>query len=172
MNREIMAMDILRELNNLSRSLRANETQITAAYARQGDAAQLPFGGISATDALVLDIIGDNPEANGQFIAGQMAMTKGGVSKILARLQKKQLIKARKDESDYKSNFYSLTQNGGQARAFHTKLISMAAMEMEKMIADYSEKELDRIHHFLADVATTLHSISQALAMSADPSTL
>lgn len=163
MDRTIVALEMIRELNLLSRSLRVNEVHITAAYARLAGDSRLGFGGITATDALVLETIGDNPQANGQCVAERIGLTKGGVSKILAKLQEKGLIRGEKDKSDYKSIFYSLTDAGLKARAFHEKMLLIASTEIHNLISGLSERELGEIRRFIYGLTEALGSISKNL---------
>lgn len=164
MNREKIAVEILRALNELSRGLRANEVQVAATYARMAVEAKLSFGVISPTDALVLEIIGGRPDSNGQFIADRIGMTKSGMSKVLAKLQKKGLIRKKKDKADYKSLLYSLTSVGRKALSFHEKMFAMASREIEALIANRSDKELLLIRAFIADATASLDKISKRLA--------
>lgn len=163
MDRTVTAVEMIRELNKLSRSLRMNEAHVTATYARLAGSSRSAFGGITATDSLVIEVIGDNPDSNGQFVAERMGMTKGGISKILAKLQAKGLIQSKKDKSDYKSTFYSLTDTGHDARAFHEKMLAVSSTEIHKLVVDLPDEELTAIRKFICGVTESLGSISNRL---------
>lgn len=163
MNRTTIALEMIHELSRLSRSLRMNEVHVTATYARLAENSRLGFGGITSTDALVLDVLGDNSHANGQFVADQIGMTKGGMSKVLAKLQEKKLVLGKKDESDYKSTFYTLTTLGRKARTIHKKMLSVASTEIHDLIADLSDEEIACIRNFVSGMTERLGAISKHL---------
>ena len=153
MGKKTTALEMIRELNHLSRNFRMNEAHVTAAYARLAEQSRSVFQGITATDALVLAILDDNPGSNGQFVAKQIGMTKSGVSKILTKLQGKKLIRAKKDAADYKSVFYDLTSGGRKVRALHEKMLLIASVEIHRLISDYSDGEIAYIRKFVFGTA-------------------
>lgn len=163
MSRTIIAKKILRDLNKLAISIRMNEVRVRATYARLSRESSLEFGEITPTGALVLEVIGTTPNVNGQYIADQIGMTKGGASKILNRLQEKGLINGKKDDADYKSIFYSLTDIGYKARAFHEKLLSVASAEIQDLISSSSDEEIIAIQGFITGMVERFGNISKNL---------
>lgn len=157
------AEEVLRALNGLSRSLRANEARVAKAYARLAGRHGEAFMGLSATDALVIEIIAGQARVNGMLVAERIGMTKGGVSKIMARLQEKGLVKARKLKDDYKSNYYGLTASGKKALRLHQRFLALAAAGVGEFLQTYSEAERVFALRFAVDAAAALDAISEQL---------
>ena len=66
----------------------------------------------------VIDCIGKHQLPNSTFIAKELSMTKGAISKITAKLLEKELIKANHLEENKKEIYYTLTTQGKKSMKF------------------------------------------------------
>ena len=84
-----------------------------------------------------MEIIGKSPEINVTEIAKRKGVTKGAVSQIVKKLEKKKLIKKFKAPENDKSVFIKLTKKGRIAyenhELFHDKYDSKMIEKLKKM---------------------------------------
>lgn len=70
--------------------------------------------------------IGRNPGINATELAAKQGVTKGAVSQVLSKLEKKKLIIRMKEIDNHKTIFLKLSEQGGMVferqRAFHTRM--------------------------------------------------
>ena len=104
----------------------------------------------------VIDCIGKNHLPNATFIAKELDMTKGAISKITAKLLKKDLITANHLENNKRDIYYALTGQGKIVFEIHQKLHKM---EREKLASIFHKYKLDDwgvINSFLNEVIDSL----------------
>jgi DNA-binding MarR family transcriptional regulator len=95
---------------------------------------------------------GDYKNVNGKMLTELMRMTKSGVSKLAAKLQKKGLIQADQAPENRKEINYSLTEEGWKIFRLHAKLHDRVRSNMIRSIQEYDERDLSVIKDFLKKV--------------------
>jgi DNA-binding MarR family transcriptional regulator len=109
----------------------------------------------------VIDCIGKNKMPNTTFIAKNMNMTKGAISKITSKLLDKKLIKSNHLEENKKEIYFTLTAQGKVVFDAHEKVHHMANEKIKAIFANYSREELRTINVFLEDLLSKLSSIDE-----------
>lgn len=100
----------------------------------------------------VIDCIGKNQLPNATFIATELNLTKGAISKITAKLLAKDLIKANRLENNKKEIYYTLTTSGKEVFAFHKKVHDLENKKLVDIFDKYNQEELNTISRFLDDI--------------------
>jgi DNA-binding MarR family transcriptional regulator len=100
----------------------------------------------------VIDCIGKNQLPNATFIAKQLNMTKGAISKITTKLLEKNLIKGDQLENNKKETYYTLTIQGKKAFEIHKKLHNIENQKFVKVLSKYDKEKLNTINSFLDDL--------------------
>ncbi len=107
---------------------------------------------ISISDVHVLAYIGEHQNTNAISIANALGITRSGISKITARLLKKELIQAQHAENSKKELAYVLTPAGQEIHFVHGQVHQQIFRRLETVLDAYSEEEIDCIQRFLADL--------------------
>ncbi|HID0755222.1 TPA: MarR family winged helix-turn-helix transcriptional regulator, partial [Clostridium botulinum] len=90
--------------------------------------------------------------SNNIFIAKELNMTKGGISKINSKLLSKDIIKADKIENDKREIYYSLTEKGIALFKLHEHLHEKEREKLMKILSNYKLEEITTILKFLEDL--------------------
>lgn len=104
----------------------------------------------------VIDCIGKNQLPNATFIAKELDMTKGAISKISAKLLQKGLIRADRLENNKKEIYYTLTALGREAFKVHKELHEVENKKLIDIINKYRKEEKITISNFLDDLIGNL----------------
>lgn len=104
----------------------------------------------------VIDCIGKNQLPNATFIAEQLDMTKGAISKITAKLLEKGMIKGDRLENNKKEVYYTLTAQGRKVFEIHEKLHDIENEKLIAMLSNYDQEQFKTIQRFLDDLLTFL----------------
>nr|WP_312579935.1 MarR family transcriptional regulator [Sedimentibacter sp.] len=104
----------------------------------------------------VIDCIGKNHLPNSTFIAKQLDMTKGAISKITAKLVSKGLINANRLDNNKKEVYFTLTSQGKDAYEVHERIHDFENSKLVNIFKEYNEEELKVIHRFLDDILSGL----------------
>ncbi|MFJ9498218.1 MarR family transcriptional regulator [Brevibacillus centrosporus] len=107
---------------------------------------------ISLAEIHVLDYIGSDPTLNVIGISKQMNMTRGAISKITARLERKGLVVKTQLPSNQKEVFFQLTPTGQKLWDLHRRDNQNKRNHFLNLFQGYSEAELSGIIHFLDDI--------------------
>ena len=107
---------------------------------------------ISLSEFHVIECIGKNNMSNNIFIAKELNMTKGGISKINSKLLSKDIIKADKIENDKREIYYSLTEKGVVLFKLHEYLHKKEQEKLMKILSNYKQEEITTILKFLDDL--------------------
>ena len=104
----------------------------------------------------VIDCIGKNHLPNATFIAKELDMTKGAISKITSKLLKKDLITADHLENNKREISYALTGQGKEVFEIHEKLHETKREKMIALFNKYNNDEWNTIGNFLDDLIDNL----------------
>lgn len=84
----------------------------------------------------VLQVIADQGHANGIFISSELGLTRGGVSKILKRLESLGTVVSQKREGNNKELYYSATASGLKFAAAHMAIHRALVTRMERFLSE------------------------------------
>lgn len=107
---------------------------------------------ISLSEFHVIECIGKNNMTNNIFIAKELDMTKGGISKINSKLLSKEIIKADKIENNKREIYYSLTEKGMLLFKLHKYFHKKEREKLMEILNKYKEEEMTTICKFLDDL--------------------
>ena len=131
----------------------ANNARFTAELATAMEAsAGKPLPALSVTEAHVVEAIGENADISASSIASELSLTRGGVSKILARLETKGYVRAASKDGNRKERKLSLTAQGQLAFEAHAQLHQQKAARLLGLLDKYSDDELDVLVRMLTDL--------------------
>ena len=104
----------------------------------------------------VIDCIGKNQLPNATFIAKELNMTKGAISKITSKLLKKGLIKGNHLENNKKEIYYTLTAQGKEVFKIHEILHKNEYEKFVNILNEYDKNALNTINNFLDNLINKL----------------
>lgn len=113
---------------------------------------------ISLAECHVIDCIERNEMLNTTAIAKKLNITKGGISKIAARLIKKNMIEAYRLTDNQKEIYYRLKPLGRKVFELHEALHMEAEEVFKKIFSMYSKSELAFAGRFLADITAAIRT--------------
>lgn len=108
--------------------------------------------GMTVTMLHVLDIIGQYEPVNGITVAKQLAITKGGVTKITKKLLEKQLLLRETHPTNKKEVYFRLTPEGKELALVHQQLHRELEKQSLQFLDKYQDNELEVIVRFLEDL--------------------
>ncbi|AYY79342.1 MULTISPECIES: MarR family winged helix-turn-helix transcriptional regulator [Proteus] len=106
----------------------------------------------SLTELHVIHCIGEESMRNLTTISEYMAMTRGAVSKICSRLQKKGAIEKIKLADNQKEIFFILTSEGERLFHAHEVLHQQSQARWSALFEQYDQHEKRAIKRFFTDV--------------------
>ncbi|AKA70572.1 MarR family transcriptional regulator [Clostridium scatologenes] len=112
--------------------------------------------GLMFSEIHVIDCIGKNQLINATFIAKELNMTKGAISKITNKLLKKELIKGNHLENNKKEIYYTLTTQGKEVFEIHEMLHKAEREKFIKILSKYDKEGLNIINSFLDDLISEI----------------
>lgn len=124
-------------------------------------------GELSVMECHFLAAISEAAPANGVTLARRLGLTRGGVSKMAARLQAKKFIEARRLAGDRKSLRYVLTDAGKKAVAIHDALHNLAEDLLWARLKDCPETELELFGRMLIRVSAALAEVNKDVLANA-----
>jgi DNA-binding MarR family transcriptional regulator len=107
---------------------------------------------VSLAELHVLQCIGDHPDYNVISISKAMNLTRGAVSKICARLERKGLVKRRQAAANLKEVYFLLSPAGEALWELHEQEHEQAADSYRRLLVAYKPEELAVIGRFLDDL--------------------
>lgn len=108
---------------------------------------------LSVTECHVINYIGGHSLTNAVTLATNLNITRGGISKITARLQKKGLIQSHQLEGNKKEIFYRLTHLGKTVYSIHYNLHQAKLTALRNLLHSYTVEEQHTLSRFLADLS-------------------
>ncbi|ATM98521.1 MULTISPECIES: MarR family winged helix-turn-helix transcriptional regulator [Proteus] len=106
----------------------------------------------SLTELHVIHCIGEESMRNLTTISEYMSMTRGAVSKICSRLQKKGAIEKIKLADNQKEIFFILTAEGEHLFHAHEVLHQQSQAKWSALFEQYDQQEKQTIKRFFSDV--------------------
>lgn len=113
---------------------------------------------ISLAECHVIDCIERNETVNTTAIAQKLNMTKGGISKITAKLVKKNMIEAYRLANNQKEIYYRLKPLGRTVFTLHEALHEKAEEVFKNAFSAYSQEELEAAGKFLEDMMAAIRT--------------
>ena len=115
-------------------------------------------GGISLSlaECHTIDCIGRNEMFNSTAIAKHLNITKGGISKITAKLVKKNMIETYQTETNRKEIYFRLKPFGQKVFEIHEKLHKEAVNSIKDALSSYSSDELELVSGFLKEITAAI----------------
>lgn len=133
-------------------SSNANDARFAEELAGELEAAaSKPLPKLSISEAHVIEAIGEDADVSAATIAANSGMTRGGVSKILARLETKGYVTIERKDDNRKERKLSLTPQGELAFTTHEKLHTKKTARLLGLLNTYSDNELDVLVRMLTD---------------------
>lgn len=117
---------------------------------------------VSLAECHVIDCIERNEMFNTTAIAKKLNITKGGISKIAARLIKKNMIEAYRLTDNQKEIYYRLKPLGRKVFEVHETLHKGAEEAFKKIFSAYSQSELEFASRLLADITTGIRTTTDS----------
>lgn len=114
---------------------------------RMTEAAKLH--GYSYSEIHTIDAVGSMDYPNTTNVAEKLHLTRGAVSKIAGRLQKKGLIESYQKEGNRQKVFYRLTPAGKDLFAEHVRRHAAWLARDDAFLKHYPEEELEKISQFM-----------------------
>lgn len=106
----------------------------------------------SLTELHVIHCIGEESMRNLTTISEYMSMTRGAVSKICSRLQKKGAIEKIKLADNQKEIFFILTAEGERLFHAHEVLHQQSQAKWSALFEQYDQQEKQAVKRFFSDV--------------------
>lgn len=125
------------------------------------------LGGLILTEMHFLAFIADEGPVNGVTAARKLGMTRGGVSKMAARLQVGGFVKPRKMPGDQKSLLYELTDKGRRAAATHRALHDLSEDLLWERLKACPEEDLEGFARMLARTSDALGEANRQVRINA-----
>lgn len=112
--------------------------------------------GLTLSEIHVIDCIGKNRLPNSKFVAQELDLTKGAISKINAKLLDKGFIKGNRLEDNKKEIYFTLTIQGKEIFEAHKKVHDIENEKIKTILERYKKDELRIINYFLDDMLNKL----------------
>lgn len=160
-NNELQAQDLVRKVETLVYDINNAEdceTEILQAILSEQNCDELRDMSLSLAECHVIDYIGRTDMINATAIAKKLNITKGGISKITAKLIKKRLIEGQRLLNNQKEIYYSLTALGKKVFNVHEILHEQAQGKFISLFSSYSHEELRVASKFLDDLIMAFQS--------------
>lgn len=110
-------------------------------------------GPLSLRESHVLSEVAKQESTNASSMAEKLRLTRGGLSKILSRLEKKGFLCIQLKEGSKKEHAFSLTDQGKTAVRIHDQLHREMEEKWKELLRTYDAGELRLIERVLRDVA-------------------
>ncbi|MGL5232236.1 MAG: MarR family winged helix-turn-helix transcriptional regulator [Fusobacteriaceae bacterium] len=109
----------------------------------------------------VIMAIAENPNIHVGGLADILGVTKGAVSEILKKLEKKDLVKKEIDNLNLSRYLLNLTEKGEKAHSNHNYYHSVLNRIVEDELQGASEEELEFLLTFLSSLINKVSSFSE-----------
>jgi DNA-binding MarR family transcriptional regulator len=160
-NKELEILDVIGKIETLVyqfNNIEDYEKRILQAILNEAGYAELRDASVSLAECHVIDCIGRNEHVNTTAIAKHLQITKGGISKITAKLLKKNMIVTHRLDNNQKEIYYSLSPLGWKIFQLHEVLHKKAREKFTAILSGYNQAELAFASRFLRDLTATFQS--------------
>ncbi|WP_293766033.1 MarR family transcriptional regulator [uncultured Aquitalea sp.] len=137
--------DISNLQTHLGYWLRLVSNSVSDSFARQ-----LEQHGVTVSEWVALRLLYDLPDATHADLTQRMGLTKGAVSKVIARLQEKQLLSRQGDADDARALRLRLTAAGEE---LVPRLAALADANDAQFFAALSSQQQDQLRSLLTQLA-------------------
>jgi DNA-binding MarR family transcriptional regulator len=144
--------EIIRKLERLVYQKDALAKDKQEMIQRQIEEVALTLEQVSLAELHVLDRIGIQPALNVIGISKYMNMTRGAISKICTRLERKGLIVKKQLPSNQKEVFFQVTLLGQKLWDIHQQGQKRVIQKYMQLLSNYNKDELLVIDRFLYDL--------------------
>jgi len=108
------------------------------------------------TECHILQRISKNSSMNGTQLAKSLSMTRGGITKVMAKLTQKNLVSREICSNNRKEIYYALTGSGKQIAEIHEVLHEKARERITVALAEYDYAELLIFDNILTKIMNLL----------------
>jgi len=108
-----------------------------------------------------LQMIGKNEHCNLTQLAKRLGISKSGLSKFTKKLLEKGLIDKKKDKSNGKEVFFTLTEKGYIAYSTHEEFDRKMFSSIFSLLDSYNKGELDLLEGFLGNLSILLSELNR-----------
>lgn len=154
-SRDLTVQALMRKLETLVyyvNSIEDYEEKILQAILQEQDWEDLQQVRLTLAECHVIDCIERNALLNTTAIAKRLHITKGGISKITAKLIKKDMIEVQRLANNQKETYYRLTPRGKKVFRIHAILHDQAQAGFIRLFSAYRQEELTFAGQFLDDL--------------------
>lgn len=109
---------------------------------------------LNSAGLALINAIANNPSTNMSEIGLVLGLTKGAVSQMATKLQRKSLIEKQKDKESSKDIYLVLTDAGRSIYKEQVEIQKKMVEGIERIVKDYSSDEINLIRKFLSDTGT------------------
>lgn len=113
---------------------------------------------LTLAECHVIDCIGRSKTSNNTAISKKLNITKGGISKITAKLEKKDMVETYRLETNRKEIYFRLRPLGQKIFEIHNTLHKKVVISIENALCTYSEKDLESASSVLNEIAGVFKS--------------
>lgn len=120
-----------------------------------GDRMSLTYGTdvkIHGSEIHMICHIKRNPHSHSSSIARSLKVSRGAVSQIISKLERKGLVRKEPQADNARCLDLILTEKGQRAYEGHQRLHAMFTSELEKVLSSYQGSEVELIRGFLSQI--------------------
>jgi DNA-binding MarR family transcriptional regulator len=159
-SRELVLLDTFKNLIEMTRRFAEVDTLMESVFKQISSLFDFPVFELSLSEVHFLAAVAESAPVNGVQLTRILGLTKGGVSKMATRLVTKGMIETGKSEQNRKSQYYSLTDQGGQVCKIHGILHEAVKNQILKSVSPYSIDELSLFNRILTDISKEIEKSS------------
>jgi len=100
----------------------------------------------------LIDVIGKHPDYNATQIAEVLGNTKGAVSQMTAKLERKGLIRRQKSTANEKELTFLLTESGQKVFDGHERLHAELYQRLDEILGEFSADDVAKIKKAFAAI--------------------
>lgn len=106
----------------------------------------------------VIEVVGKHPEKNLTAIASHLGVTKGAISQMVRKLEKKELVRKVSIPGNKKNIMLELTDSGQKAFEWHKSLHEFMETGIRKELEQMSDSEIERFLRIYGHIESMLDS--------------
>lgn len=104
----------------------------------------------------LIEVIGKHSDYNTTQIAEALGNTKGAVSQMTAKLERKGLIERQKNDANEKEVTFLLTESGKKVFDGHERLHAELYQRLEKILCEFSPEDIAKIKKAFEEINVCL----------------